>query len=235
MSVEYKIPFTHEPGKYGLNDLPQNGGEALDITFGEFEILSYFIPDDEYGSEVRIYDSADFPLSEQIINDGLTASYDEGGRLKRVDLANGGKEKLVYIAIENERQAEEIILSNAEKNAELILQRLKDVREEIAIVFSEYYEDIEGFDIHVKYASNADIQAVSDKKRDKNNCGNYPEENRIDCDTDTLGIILMCIPGDIVYDMMSLLTDTINERIKDGIEGLPNKADGIEFIVSNYD
>lgn len=234
MSVEYKIPFTHEPGKYGFNDLPQNGG-TLDITFGEFEILSYFIPDDEYEAEVRIYDSADFPLNEQIINDGLTASYDDSGKLKRIDLANGDKEKLVYIAIEDERQAEEIILANAEKNAELILQRLKDVGEEIAIVFSEYYEDIEGFDIHVKYASKADIQAVLDKKRDTDNGGNYLEENRIDCDTDTLGIILMCLPGDVVYDMMSLLIDTMNERIRDGIEGLPNKADGIKFIVSDYD
>ncbi len=233
MSVEYDIPLTYKQGKYGLNELPENDGDTLVITFGEFEILSYFTPADD--NEVRIYNSTDFPLSEQIVDEGLTASYDESGKLERVDLVCGDKEKLVYIAIEDEQQAEEIVLSNAQKNAALILDGLKDVKEQIAIVFSDYYNDVEGFDYHVKYASNDDIKAVADKHWDIYNCGNYPEENRIECDTDTLEIILSCLPGDIVYDMIDLLIETMNERISGGIDDLPNKADDIKFIVSEYD
>ncbi len=238
MAIEYKIPLQFPEGKYGLGDLPQDAADVLTLSLGEFEILSYPTPKD--GTEVRIYSSIGFRITEQMIRDGLSATYSNDGMLKYVKLTQGDTVRLVYIGYRDPEDAKAEILHFSEQNAEIISHKLLKSNKKAARIFIEYYRG-ESVDFAVKIADEADVQAVlhstgnCTKQPDINESGNYSSEDRITCDCHTLDIMLLCAPNSCGNELMDLAIDTMIAGIKVCVMDQLDKTDDFQFIVAEYD
>jgi hypothetical protein len=79
------------------------------------------------------------------------------------------------------------------------------------------------------------MKAVAGKDWDIDNCGDYPEQNRAECDVDTLKVMLLCTPVKIIGDMLELVIDTMTERIKANVIDRLDKTEDFRFIAVAYD
>lgn len=243
MATEYKIPLQFQAGTYSLGELPQDAADVLTLTLGDYDILSYHTPKD--GAEVRIYSSVGFMITEQMIRDGLSATYHDDGMLKYVELTQGDHVRLVYIGYRDDEDAKAEILDFAEQSAEIISDELLSSSKKAARVFIEYYRD-ENIDFAAKIADEAEVQAVIDSLGERadqpdfaayavNNSGNYSNENRIECDRHTLNIMLLCAPRGIGNELMDLAIDTMIAGIKARVTDQLDKTDDFQFIAEEYD
>lgn len=231
MATEYKIPLTFKSGKYGLSELSSDSTEALTLSLGDFDVLSYHTP--EQGIEVQLYSTAGFMMTEQVIKDGLSAVYDDDGQLNYVVLAQGDAVRLVFISYRDDAAAKREVLGFAEKNADMISEQLLRRKEKAARLFIEYYKDTEGFDFAVKFATAADKQAVIDSYGEDaaDGSGNYPSGNRIECDKKTFQIMLLCAPCELMDMAIATMIEGIKMRVIDKLD----KTDDFRFIVEDYD
>ncbi len=227
MEKDYRIPLKFKAGKYSLSELTEDD-EAIALHLGEYDIFSYYTPKD--GKEVILYN-----IDEKTIESGLYAAYDDEGRLKYIQLTKNGEFKLVYIAFESNEEAKMTLFDFAEKSAEYISQQLLRVKEKVARIFVEYYYDGQAFEYRAKYGTLSDMKAVAGKDWDIDNCGDYPEQNRAECDVDTLKVMLLCTPVKIIGDMLELVIDTMTERIKANVIDRLDKTEDFRFIAVAYD
>lgn len=243
MAIEYKIPLQFRAGTYKLCELPADCADALTLTLGDYEILSYNTPNN--GTEVRLYSSAGFRPTEQLIQDGLSAVYSDDGLLKYVEVTQSEDVRLIYIGYRGEDDARAEILDFAEQSAENISDALLRRNKKAARVFIEYYRG-EHTDFAAKIADEADVQAVIDSLGERanqpdyvnhavNSSGNYSNESRIECDRDTLDIMLLCAPNDLCVELMDLAIDTMIAGIRTRVSERLDKTDDFQFIAEEYD
>lgn len=235
--VEYCIPLEHKSGEYRLNELQNATGNLLILKLATSGILSYQVPESD--TEIRLYD-----ITGQMIKEGLVASYEEG-HLKRVDLKQDDRELFVYIYLEDDNAAKEALLDFAGKNAEMISNEIIKCREEVARLFIEYFYDGQAFDFAAKIATVEDKQAVIQRCIEAgeenniddwaDNSGNYPEESRIECDNDNMGIMLSCVPPHINDEMYDMVVEEMTNYIRNAVVDKICRSSDFKFIAEEYD
>lgn len=232
MTSEYYIPLNHSSGKYKLADLPSNDENGLTLSHNKYDILSYSVP--KHGTEVRLYS-----ITEQMILDTLSASYDKDGQLEYIEITCGDMVKLVYIRFADEETAKETIWNFANYHADKIADEIINRKQKLARLFIEYFYDGEAVDFSVKPATSADVQAVIDSYDGSldaiDNCGDYPYKNRISCDNDTLKIMLSCTSPDFSDDLFGFAVYVMTNRIKDRVLDVIDKTKDFKLIAGMYD
>lgn len=239
MAVEYKIPLEFKSGKYGFSTLSSDNVNSLTLSLGECAVLSYSVPND--GTEVRLYN-----VTEQLIHDGLFATYDNSGQLKYVELIQDDDIGLVFINYIDNEDAKNEVLDFAEQSADIISNELIKCKDKVARLFIEYYKEIEGFDFAAKIGTVADKQAAIDSLSERarqrgfekmvvDNSGDYPNENRIECDRHTLEIMLLCATREIRSELLDLAIDVMINRIKNSVIDVIDKSEDFKFIAAEYD
>ncbi|MCR4646956.1 MAG: hypothetical protein K5695_16380 [Oscillospiraceae bacterium] len=236
---EIRIPFHYREGSYPQNALPTESDHFLTLRLEPCDILSYTVPGK--GTTVRLYD-----LKKQAVLENLTATYRDTGELYCVELRKGEDVTLVYLHYLDENDARAEVLDFAEQSAAQIADALLQCHEKVFRLFIEYFYDGESFDYAAKIATEADRQTllanVSERAKKRmndpkfvqmllNNSGDYPYENRVPCDTYTIGIMLQCAP----CDLFGFVIQEMTERIKAQVVPQLNKSDDFRLIVSEYD
>lgn len=239
MADKYKIPLHFKKGKFNLKDLSQNDDNSIVLSLGQYDILSYLVP--EYETEVRIYS-----VNEQDVKETLSAVYDDNGQLENIKFCHNGKTKLVYIHFNDDEDAKEKIWNFSKFNADKISDEIIKCKEKTARLFIEYFYDGVAVDFAAKVGTVADKQAVIDSLSEKakqrgldktviDNCGDYPHKNRIVCDTDTFGIMLLCANPDINSELFGFAVSVMTNHIKERVLDIIDKSDDFKFIVQEYD
>ena len=153
----------------------------------------------------------------------LTATYRSSGELYCVELRNGEDVTLVYLHYLDAEDAKAEILDFAEQSAAMISDELLCCRDKVFRLFIEHFYDGESFDDAAKIATEEDrktlLASAGDRAEDPkflqmliNNSGNYPYDNRIPCDSHTIGIMLQCAPCALYEFVVNEMTKRIRER-----------------------
>lgn len=237
MNKEYRIPMQFKAGKFHYSELFDNGADVLTLFHEQFDILSYFTPNDN--TEIRLYN-----VSEQAMQNDIYVTYSNTGQLKYVELIHNDEVRLLFINYLDDNDAKSEILDFAEQSADIISNELLKCKDMVARLFVEYYRAAEGFDFAAKIGTVKDKQTVIDSLSEKakqrglgkmvvDNSGDYPNTNRIECDRDTIEIMLLCSSSKIsLMDMaINVMIDNIKNKVIDSL----NKSDDFKFIVSEYD
>lgn len=239
MIKEFKIPFLFKTGKFHYSDLGENVENVLTLFHGQFDILSYFTPNSN--TEVRLYD-----ISERSLTNDMYVTYDHAGKLKYVELVHDDEVRLLFINYLDDNNARSEILDFAEQSADIISDELLQCQDLAARLFIEYYKEYEGFDFAAKIGTVKDKQAVIDsltesakqrglEKMVVDNSGDYPNENRIECDRYTIEIMLLCSPLEIRDGLLDMVISVMTDKIKNKVIDRLNKSDDFKCIVSEYD
>ena len=235
MNEEIRIPLHFKEGVYPLSSLPDGTDDDLVLCPESFDILSYRVPKQK--NTVRLYS-----IPKQDIMNYLTATYRSSGELYCVELRNGENVLLVYLHYLDAEDAKAEVLDFAEQSAAMISDELLSCREKVFRLFTEHFYDGESFDFAAKIATDEDrkalIASAGDRAKDPkflqmliNNSGDYPYNNRIPCDSHTIGIMLQCAPCALYEFVVSEMTKRIRERVVP----LLDKTDDFQFIASEYD
>ncbi|MDE7097855.1 MAG: hypothetical protein K2O60_01740 [Ruminococcus sp.] len=236
---EYKIPLQFKSGKFHFSELPTNNENVLLFSCEKFDILSYFVP--KYKTEVRLYN-----ITEQLLQDCLYATYNDTGQLKYVELIQGDDIRLMFISYIDDADEKAEVLDYAEQSADIISNELLKCRDKVSRLFIEYYREVEGFDFAAKIGTVADkyalIKSLGDRAKQCSfvesvidNSGDYPHENRIECDRDTLDIMILCANPNIQLELLDMAIDVMTNIIKNNVVDKLDKADDFKFIAEEYD
>ena len=68
-----------------------------------------------------------------------------------------------------------------------------------------------------------------------NNSGNFPNENRISCDRDTISVMLRCAPHKIYTELMDTAIKIMSEKIQNTVVNALEKTDDFRTIAEEYD
>ena len=235
MNEEIRIPLHFKEGVYPLSSLPAETEDDLVLCSDPSDILSYRVSKER--NTVRLYS-----IPKQDILNYLTATYRSSGELYCVELRNGDDVLLVYLHFLDAEDAKAEVLDFAEQSASMIADELLCCREKVFRLFIENFYDGESFDYAAKIATESDrktlIASAGDRADDPkflrmlvNNSGNYPYDNRIPCDSHTIGIMLQCAPCPLYEFVVNEMTKRIRERVVP----LLDKTDDFQFIASEYD
>ncbi len=77
-------------GKFHYSELFDNSTDVLTLFHEQFDILSYFTPNDN--TEVRLYN-----VSEQSMQNDIYVTYSHTGQLKYVELIHNDEVRLLFI------------------------------------------------------------------------------------------------------------------------------------------
>ena len=232
MKQEYKIPLNYKSGTYNFKELSSNDEDTIILFLERTGVLTYFVPENE--TEIRLYN-----ISENMIKNHLFATYGDNGKLKEMKIIQDDIEKLVFIYFSDHDKIKDIILNFSHCNADMISQKILRFNKKIARLFIEYFYDGEAVDIAAKIGTVDYMQKILSEYNNGlnavNNSGNYPHANRIECDNHTLGIMLMCMPDDIRYDMFKLAVSEITCQIQRRVLNFIDKSENFKFISEEYD
>ena len=239
MTYEYRIPLRYREGCCGLKELPCGEQEALVMFSCEGDVLTYKVP--LHGNEVRLYQVVKKELEEN-----TRVTYGEDGVLLYVEMMYGDEVRLLYINLPDDDTARFEVRDFAEQSAENISSELLNSRGKAARLFIEYCKSVEDFDFAAKKGSPEDMRAVLDSLNERalkrgldkvviDDSGNYPRENRIECDSYTLTVMLKCASGSIQDELLATVIRVMTEGIKTRTVASLNKTADFKFIVSEYD
>ncbi|MBR1736845.1 MAG: hypothetical protein IJ736_07495 [Firmicutes bacterium] len=232
MLQKYNIPLNYKSGKYGLGELSSVSKDSLVLFLKETGVLTYSTPN--YKTEVRLY-----CITENMLKESLAVNYNNEGQLKYIKIIQENGEKLVYINLIDNNSAKNEIFNFCEYNANLISEKLLTYKEKIARIFIERFYDGEAVDISARIGTVDDMNTILEKYDGDldavDNSGDYPLDNRIECDNDTLGVILMCSPPEHSDDLFDFAVANITNRIKSRVLELIDKSDDFKFISEEYD
>ncbi|MDE6731647.1 MAG: hypothetical protein K2J77_02060 [Oscillospiraceae bacterium] len=230
----FKIPLKFNAGGYKFGELPDNEpGECLELEYdNEYQLITYNAP--LYESEVRVY-----TVPRELMPGGLTAVYDDGGTLDRVELADGERTRLFYIWFKNISKSERGVLKYVKEQAERVAKEIIAKKQTLARLFIEKFYDGEAVDIAVKTATAEEARAVIDhyngELRTADNSGNYPVANRLELDRETLGVMLMCTLGHFRSMLFNKAAEAFEERLKKRVLDKIKKTEDFKFICEEYD
>lgn len=236
---EYKIPLQFKSGKFHFSELPTNNENVLLFSCEKFDILSYFVP--KYKTEVRLYN-----ITEQLLQDCLYATYNDNGQLKYVELIQDDNIRLLFINYIDDADEKAEVLDYAEQSADIISNELLKCKEKVSRLFIEYYRAVGAIDFAAKIGTVADKHTIIDSLGDRakqcsfvesviDNSGDYPHENRIECDRNTLDIMMLCANPDIQIELLDMAIDVMTNIIKNNVVDKLDKADDFKFIAEEYD
>lgn len=232
MVKQYKIPLKFKTGKYHLGQLPKNNNDSLVLSLSEYDVLSYSVP--KYETEVNIYS-----VTEEIINNTLSAIYDELEQLKYIEITCNNKANLVYINFPDNQTAKETVIHFSYCEAEDISYRIIEFKQRLARIFVEYFYDGVCVDFAAKIGTVEDIQSVIESYAGEDapidNCGDYPLENRIECNCADLEIMLLCTSPDFRSKLFRLVVDTMINQIKKRVLDIIKKTEDFKFLIQEYD
>ncbi len=253
--MDIVIPLRFKAGKFKLDEL--NGGdESLTLCFDEkWELVSYSVP--EYENEVRIY-----TVPRELMPSALSAVYGDNGGLERVELAEGDKTRLIYIRFSDNELAKSGVLNFVEEQADKIADEVIGRGQKLARLFVGRFYDGEAVELAVKTATAEEVQAVIDEYDEEaeeydedaeadeydedtdefdedieaaDYSGDYPAQNLIMADCETLGVMLMCTGGDFQSELFELAAAAFEERIKSRVLNKIDKTEDFKFISEEND
>lgn len=232
--VTYEIPMRGETGKFKFDALDmEKANEGLLLCYDEeHELLTYDVP--MYGNEARIY-----TVPKNQMPDELTIVYGDNGKLHRVELGKAGCSRLIYIQFQNDGEAKKCLLDFAEDQMEHIFADIIGRKQKLARLFLETFYDGESVEIAVRTATQEEMKAVIDAYRGEpaaaDNAGDYPIENLIMFDNETLGVMLMCTDCDFQDELFEMAVETVEEQIRKRIPDKIEKTDDFQFILEEID
>lgn len=161
------------------------------------------------------------------------------GDIDKISYKSDDVTKLVYINLTDQSFANKCIEEFVIENAARISDELLKKEGKISRLFIEYFYDGEAVDYAAKIGYQSDMQEIIDSydgDLDAINCsGDYPMENRVECDNATLAVMLMCsdcnIRGDIFRNICNLMTEKIRNTVLDKLD----KTEDFKFIDAEYD
>lgn len=226
------IPLKFKAGKFKFNDL--NGGdEKLTLCYDEkWELVTYDSP--IYENEVRIYS-----VPSGLMPNALTAVYGDGGGLERIELTQGDRARLIYIRYADNELSKSGVLNFAEEQADKIADEIIGRGQKLARLFVGRFYDGEAVELAVKPATAEEMQAVIDEYEGDteaaDNSGDYPAQNLIMVDCETLGVMLMCTDCDFQDELFDLAAASFEERIKCRVLNKIDKTEDFKFISEEND
>ncbi len=232
--VTYEIPMRGETGKFRFDALDMGKTkESLFLCYDEeHELLTYDVP--MYGNEARIY-----TVPKNQMPDGLTIVYGDSGKLDRVELVEAGCSRLLYIQFQDDGEAKECLLNFAKAQVEHIFADIIGRKQKLARLFLETFYDGEAVEIAVRTGTREEMKAVIDacggEPAAADNAGDYPIENLIMFDNETLGIMLMCTDCDFQDELFDTAVETVEEQIRKRIPDEIEKTDDFQFILEEID
>lgn len=221
------IPLRHQEGKYPVSQLNNTDKDALTMTFCNNR-LKFQVPN--YQREAEI-----FTVPEEL--ETLTAAYDKNGTLSYVEKTTNDRTQLVYIRFADNEAAKENIWQLVNFCADNIIDKLMKT-EHIARLFIEHFYDGLAVDVSVKFGTSADMQKIIANYGDDSaidNSGDYPYENRLECDNNTIGTILQCVSKKFAGELYGFAVFILRKRIEDCIPELPGKTENFKFFMQEYD
>ncbi len=233
MDEIYSVPVKFKEGTYGINELNVDDENALELNYSDYgDIVTFEVPDMEYGGEVRLYG-----IPKEVLDLTLKAAYDTNGHLKTLTISRNGKEELLYIYYANEEDAQKKIEKFAHENANSILDKIGMCKDVVSRLFIEYFNDGEYMDFHVKLGTEAEKTALEKKyPEDKDigdSCGDYPSE--ILCgDNDRLKVMVSCADND-EFDYFQYAVDIMVQFIEEKAPHILNRADDFKLLCAEYD
>lgn len=226
----YRIPLKFSTGKYNLTELASTDRDFLEMNLDKYGILTYSVP--KCGTEVRIYS-----VEPEVLKNTMKAQYDNSGNLEYVDFKRNNRRELIYIRFDEE-SAKMTIYQFAMFQADMISEKIIHRREKMSRIFIEYFYD-GSVDFAVKPCSVEDFRQLADSCGNRidilDNSGAYPHENRIECDRDTLSIMLLCTPESLSTELFYFAVYVMTEKIKANVLDKIEKTDDFKFISEEYD
>lgn len=239
MIIEYRIPLQFKSGRFHLSELKADNEDVLLLSCEEYDILSYFVP--KYRKEVQLYN-----ITEQLIQNYLYATYNDSGQLKYVELIQDDNVRLLFISYIDDADARAEVLDYAKQSADIISGELLKCKEKVSRLFIEYYAEVGAIDFAAKIGTVAEKQSLIDRLGTKanqrdfvrmvtDNSGNYPHKNRIECDRNTLDIMMLCANPAIQEELFNTAIDVMTDMIRDNVVDKLDKSDDFKFIAEEYD
>lgn len=231
--MEYNIPLHFKAGSFGFNELIVETHEALKLCYDEkWQLLTYSVP--VYENEVRIY-----TVPREQMPNGLTAVYGGSGELDKVELAEAGRTRLIYIRFKDIKSSEKDVLKFVMEQADKMSDEIIGRKQKLARLFFGKFYDGEAVEIAVKTATAEEMQTVIDEYDGKldtaDNSGNYPIEKMILLDYEPLAVMLMCTDGYFQSKLFGMAADAVEERIKSRVLDKIDKTGDFKFISEEYD
>ncbi len=239
--MDIVIPLNFKAGKFKYNEL--NGGdEELTLCYDEkWGLVTYDAP--EYENEVRIYS-----VPKELMPNALTAVYGDDGELEKVELTENDRTRLIYIRYADNELAKAGVLKFIEEQADKAADEVIGRGQKLARLFVGRFYDGEAVEISVKTATAEEVQAVIDEYEEDaeldeydedteaaDNSGDYPAENMIMPDCETLGVMLMCTDCDFQSELFDLAAAAFEERIKERVLDKISKTEDFKFISEECD
>lgn len=229
----YSIPVNYKEGTYGINELNADDESTIDLKYSDYgDIVTYRVPDIEYGGEIRLYG-----IAKDVLDTTLNATYDVNGHLKMLTISRNSKEELLYIYYENAGDAQKEIGKFAHENANIILDKVGMCKDGVSRLFIEYFNDGEYRDFHVKLGTEAEKLALEKRYPDDedicDSCGDYPSEI-LGGDNDRLKVMVSCADND-EFDYFQYAVDIMVQLIEEKAPDMLNKADDFKLLCAEYD
>lgn len=229
MSI-FKIPLKYKAGKFTFNEIDPDVGDCLTLDYNdEYQILTYNVP--LYGGEARLY-----TVPREFVPAALTAWYDSDGDIEKVVLSGT---RLICIYYKNVMMSERVILDFVKAEANKIADTIIRRKQPLARIFVEKFYDGEAVDIAIKTATDEDLQTLIDENDGgipaADNSGNFPIENRLELDRETLGVMLMCADSLLQNRLFNKAAETFAEQIRSRILPKIKTTEDFKFIVEEYD
>lgn len=229
MSI-FKIPLKGKAGEVMFNEMDPAVGDCLTLDYNdEYQLLTYNVP--LYGGEARLY-----TISRELMPTALTAVYDNNGDINKVMFSGT---RLIYIYYKNVMMPERVILKFVKAEADKISGTIIRRKQTLARIFVEKFYDGEAVDIAIKTATAGEVQTVMDgdggEAAAANNSGNFPVENRLEIDRETLGVMLMCADSLLQYRLFGKAAEMFAERVRSRVLKKIKTTEDFKFIVEEYD
>lgn len=229
----YDVPLEYKMGEFTVEETDSIDTEDfLELEYDEeYKTLSYDEPKSE--NTVNIYS-----VPQETVKD-IKAVYDDSGKLSRITLTHDGKERLIYIRYDNMKDSRVSVLEFLRSREKKISDEIAKCGGTFARIFIESFYDGDAVDIAVKTATPAEYKAVIDENggdtESANYSGEYPVENRIELDNETLRVMLLCTDEKYRDKLFAVCVDEVADYIEKYVLDSIDKIDNFRFIREEYD
>lgn len=229
MTEIYKIPLKYKEGTFRAEEIKDFSGEVIDIEYIGCDMFRCIVP--KYDREVRMYGVFG--------NYAFMATYDSDGVIKHIELKREKRTELVYINFPDRENAKENIWQYSCFWGDWISEKILERKEKISRLFFEHFYDGQAVDFAAKIGTPKDMQDIFARYGDGShlidNSGDYPFENRIEADNDTLRIMLSCTDNGFDCELYGFSVYVMTERIKNNVLDKIDKTDDFKFLDAEYD
>lgn len=232
MIENYNIPLNYKEGTYNAKEIKDFVGETINIECVNCDIVYRYVTP-KYDREVLFYEY----LSDD--NVSITATYDSNGVIKYIKFHRGDNTKFIYINFKDNEHAKESVLKYSYYWSDRISEKILEHKGKISRLFMEHFYDGVAVDLVARIGTPEDMQNIFARYGDGDdavdNSGDYPYENRIEADNETLGIMLLCADGKFCGELYELAVAVMTERIKNNVLDKIDKTEDFKFLDAEYD